>query len=482
MASGIEDTNTLTLWSEGSTGMVNGITASDASVTIDSTSNLTLFGNIQLSGAGVDLVISGQTFEQTSLSVSSGAHLSIEDSTGVVRQLLVNSASFSMDAASRITFSGSIHISDMSSRIELANKVFDAASLTIEGAGHFAVTESSGFISSMIMNGPSISVNSTHALGNLDIASLQLTEVSEMSDLRLESVRVPLSLLISLTERQSLSACTFVNVTIFGSEESPRQYGALDGVQESNEFSSTTSLEIHLSSNAVFDGVRDFHSLSISDNTRLVIVGDGESVAHLQVIIAPTVLDGGTLIVEHVSIDAITAMLATTTSPTRGLLTGWSMLPFQGSISATDVAIRHATTNTFPNSDPVALVCQATTGFLTAVNESCFPDPCFGPDLSCTGHGHCERGTCVCNGEGTQQNTGPYCATNPLRCCSTCGMCGRGRDVSCAMGGGSNWFCAKSTYSNFRDSQCSQSGDRTPQWTDGDGNEQYGCEHCDNNC
>ena len=119
----------------GCTGQLSGIAANGGQITVDPTSNLALSGNIQLSGASVDLVLSGQTFEQATFSVSNGAHLSIEGSTGTVNGIRV--ASHGSLFLGGLVLNGGIAVDGGQATLE--SVVFSSSAFTFVLSGEFSL-------------------------------------------------------------------------------------------------------------------------------------------------------------------------------------------------------------------------------------------------------------------------------------------------------------------------------------------------------
>ena len=112
---------------------------------------------------------------------------------------------------------------------------------------------------------------------------------------------------------------------------------------------------------------------------------------------------GASLHIDHASVDAVVALVATHTSPTSGPRTKWKMPHSSGDpgymggdISMNAVKLRAALANKFPDQQSGQKVCQMVPGLLLAVDEACYPDPCYEVGSYCGSHGVCVGGACNC--------------------------------------------------------------------------------------
>ncbi len=148
----------------------------------------------------------------------------------------------------------------------------------------------------------------------------------------------------------------------------------------------------------------DFSTTLVTSGNSLAITGlDG-----FPVVVAPSVENGGSLALQRVSIDTVTAFQATMSEPPRGPLTTWTMPASTGTYTVSNVIVRRAGDG-FPAGEPSQPECQREEGTLTTVTQTCFPDMCF--EVDCMDHGSCVDGACECVGY-----TGAHCQ---LECCST---------------------------------------------------------------
>ena len=360
---------------EGSTGMVSGIVASDSSVTIDSISDLTLSGNIQLSGAAVDLVLSGQTFEQASLSVSSGAHLSIETSTGTIRGITASDSPFNIDSASNLTLSGAVQLSGAAVDLVLSSQSFQQTS----SSAHLSILMSVGIINGITVDDASVGCTADVTLSG----SIQSTRTGHVH-----------------LAGSSFEAASFV-ISNGAHLDVETSTGTISGLMISGAFfaidaASTTTLvgDISLSnadevtlSHKTLDGV----TVSVSAGTTLrlsdcTVIGDGES--------AVLTIEAG-----------CTAIVATTQLQARISEMAMVSISSGGHLSVVESQLVHAdgSADEFPcdgnggacvstHAGPVLLdgpaeITVAVPLICTVGTGHCLADRCFAVN--------CDRGTCV---------------------------------------------------------------------------------------
>jgi hypothetical protein len=141
------------------------------------------------------------------------------------------------------------------------------------------------------------------------------------------------------------------------------------------------------------DGPFDFSTASVAGGNSLALIGQ---TTPRPKIVVPIANDESELSLQHVSIDCVTALSVTRTSPPAGILTTWSMpeVTHAATFNVRDVEIRQATAGVFPGHEPGQSTCQDVTGTLDSVDSACFPDPCY--SVSCQNGGTCAVGACQC--------------------------------------------------------------------------------------
>jgi len=238
---------------------------------------------------------------------------------------------------------------------------------------------------------------------------------------RLESVQLSFDLFTTAAADVALKAVTITESRLMWpvNVEGHMTYGLVTTPAAS-------SMEVALEGEATFD----FSSVTIAAGNTLTLIGRGST---RPVVAAPTATDDSTLILQHVSIDCITALRATRTSPPAGALTSWSMPSLMSAtFVVSDVEIRHATADKFPDHEPRQPMCQEVDGSLNSVDAACFPDPCYSIACGSSAQGHCSIGACVCTApeldpappgwEGRVTKVEGYGGTHcELECCSTWG-------------------------------------------------------------
>jgi hypothetical protein len=128
----------------------------------------TNFGGRSLSTSGGNVSVVGCCVSGA-VSVSSGSTLTVEMSTGTLTTVTVIGSTFGIDAASAVTFGGSILL-DNAGTVTLSGKTFAAgASLTVGGGTNCIVA------SCTVSTGTSITVGDQHISSRLTISSLALS-------------------------------------------------------------------------------------------------------------------------------------------------------------------------------------------------------------------------------------------------------------------------------------------------------------------
>ena len=123
----------------GSSGLIKGLVLDEGAATIDS-SFITMTGAIELSGEVAQLALTNKIFDGPSISVASGAGIVTVNCSGTTSGLVLDRGSGIIDS-SAITMTGAIELRGDVAQLTLANKVFEAASISVtSGAGLFTTS------------------------------------------------------------------------------------------------------------------------------------------------------------------------------------------------------------------------------------------------------------------------------------------------------------------------------------------------------
>eukprot|EP01050_Picozoa_sp_SAG11_P002791 SAG11_NODE_145_length_14811_cov_24.558931_9_plen_1225_part_00 len=488
------------------TGELSGVTVSDGELTIDSSSDLLLFGSVELSGAAVDLFLSGQTFgrtacttdsidvdrgrrqlqkklqsssdEHVSFMITNGARVSIEHSCGSVspngqvrESINVNGGMLTVDSSSNLTIAGPVQLSGQTVDLSLARQRLERVSFVVQNSAQLAIESTGGTINGITVSSQGVlAVDSAVDLtlsGSVDLSGravvplhnikglISSLTVTDGSTFEVENVDLTDSGLsiehISVNSPTRIHwQCVHLSFNVLrtlASWTSPPTVQATE-ITRSRVSVETQFMAIEMANSVIqltVDGssAYDLSSVTIGLGSSVAIVGSGSA---RPIIVAPTAMDGSSLSLRHVSIDCVTALRATSTLPPSGPLTPWSSPAFNtATIGASDVEIRAASATAYPSAEPSQTTCQEVAGALDSVEPACFPDPCHTVTCGSRGHGSCLAGRCSCSvasdpctsncsGTGSQLYTGTHCEIPPDKCCTTCAHCRASCVPACAWG------------------------------------------------
>ena len=389
-------------------------------ISVSSTSSLSLEGtgseNVQ-----VDFNVQGtlvvKRLQLGSALSAEGGSLTVIECTGRVTGLDVVESSFIIDAASgAISFSGSMHL-QKAGDVSFVGAHFASTSVVIANGG-LNMTNCVGRIGDISFEQASLNAtNVVHHSLLIDTADPTDSWLRGATAVSLTNAELSKSAFLAAIGDTSFAALAVVDSTLVG-------FGRIV---------SQGSAEVELRLDSSYGPSYDLSDVTVTSGNTLAVHGSAEP-QNLSKVLAPSVADDGHLNLQHVSISAATALLATKTSPPHGPVTLWSMPRFPSEPSQPfaigDAIIRAATSSVFPASRPDdEPTCQIVSQQLSFVNASCFPDPCFG--VTCI-HGVCDAGTCACE-DGWAAD---HC---DMECCTKYAGdrgCGGGGGASCQIGCG----------------------------------------------